>query len=72
MNFDKRNWIATGLSWGVVMFLIVSIAFPWFSGGEIAWQSLLFGLILWAAVGLACSYILKIAGGKKSNQPGTH
>ncbi len=58
--FSKKNWIKTGLIWGMFMFLIISIGSPYFSGQEITWKTLLSGFVTWIIGGLVFAYIMKL------------
>lgn len=75
-RFDKKNWALSGLSWGALMFLTLSIAYPYFVGQEITLKSLLQGLILWTIVGLGFGYLMKLLTNKpiheKDSSPTSH
>jgi len=58
--FDKKNWIHTGLGFGITMFVLMSLLFPLISNEPITWRSLLFGIISWMIGGLVYSYIMKV------------
>lgn len=58
--FDKKSWIKTGLNWGAFMFLIMSIGFPYFTGQEITWKTLLLGIVTWTIGGLGFGYTMKL------------
>lgn len=58
--FDEKNWIKTGLGWGVFMFFAMSIAFPFLSGEEISLYSLWLGLVIWTIGGLGFGYSMKV------------
>lgn len=58
--FDKKSWIKTGLSWGLFMFLIMTVAYPYLDGREITLKSLCLGLVIWAIGGLGFGYTMKV------------
>jgi hypothetical protein len=64
-SFDKKAWRATGLSWGVSMFVIMSIILPYFKGDTITWWTLLLGLIVWTIGGLGFGYMMKLFLGSR-------
>jgi len=63
--FDKKTWVATGLTWGVLMFLMMSIVFPYFKDQEITLQSVLIGVVIWSIGGLGFGYTMKRYTNKK-------
>lgn len=58
--FDQKGWMIEGLGWGALMFLIMSIAFPYFDGESIAWKTLLLGLIICTIGGLGFGYSMRL------------
>jgi hypothetical protein len=58
--FDQKSWMIEGLRWGALMFLIMSIVFPYFDGESITWKTLLLGLIIWTIGGLGFGYSMKL------------
>jgi len=58
--FGKKSWFKTGLTWGVLMFLIMSIVFPYFKGQEITLKILLIEFAIWIISGLIFGYIMKL------------
>lgn len=58
--FSKKDWITSGLIWGALMFLTMSIAYPYLVDHEITWKTLLSGLIMWTIGGLLFGYSMKI------------
>jgi len=55
-------WIKYGLLWGVLMFVILCLFFPWYDNKEITFRSTLSGLVIFGGGGLAFGYIM----GKKN------
>ncbi len=58
--FSKKDWIASGLIWGALMFLTMTIAYPYLVGHEITGKTLLFGLIMWTIGGIGFGYTMKL------------
>lgn len=60
-EFSKKNWIFTGLAWGLFMFLIMGVFFPFVIDKETFNLKLLaFQLIFWLIGGLGFGYIMKV------------
>ena len=66
--FDNKSWIKTGLSWGALMFLTMSIGFPYFEGQEITWITLLLGIVTWTIGGIGFGYTMKLFVNKTINK----
>lgn len=62
--FDKKTWPITGLTFGAIMFVVMSLVYPYLTGVEITWETLLSGAIIWAIGGLTFGYVMKIYMGK--------
>ncbi|MFA8433392.1 MAG: hypothetical protein ACEPOZ_02645 [Marinifilaceae bacterium] len=58
--FDKKSWKATGLTWGVFMFLVMTFIFPFFEGEEITLDSVLIAIPFWTIAGFGFGYAMKI------------
>lgn len=58
--FDKKNWIKTGLIWGIIMFTIMSVLFSYLEGTEITFKTFLINLITWTIGGIFFSYSMKL------------
>lgn len=58
-SFDSKNWISTGLSFGILMFISINLVYPLLTSSPIILNQLAFMLILWLIVGLAFGYSLK-------------
>jgi hypothetical protein len=69
-DFDNKKWIKTGLLWGLFMFLVGSIGFPYFNGQEITWKSVLVGIVIWTIGGLGFGYTMKFIWKKTNNKNG--
>lgn len=54
-----KYWITTGLVWGIFMFIIINLIFPFFTGGQIVWKNTLISLPLWIVSGLGFGVIMK-------------
>ena len=66
--FSKKTWIKTGLGWGAIMFLIMSIGFPYLEDTEITLTSLTIGFIVWTIAGLVFGYTMKSYMGKRGDK----
>lgn len=58
--FGQKTWIKNGLSFGAIMFVILSVGFPILTGQEITSKTLLSGLLIWTVGGLVFGYIMKL------------
>lgn len=58
--FDNKSWIWAGLSWGLFMFVLMSIVYPYYDNQTINWKTLLVGIIIWTISGLGYSYTMKL------------
>lgn len=58
--YDSKNWIKTGLAYGILMFVFVSIVLPFFKGDEITLRSLTIGVIWWIIGGLIFGFVMKV------------
>jgi hypothetical protein len=62
--FEKKGWIYTGLSFGAVMFVIMSLLMPFFFDEEITLETLAVGLVAWTLGGLGFGFFMKLFLGK--------
>lgn len=58
-HFANKQWIATGIVWGFVMFLLGAIAIPYFFNEPITWKSVLIGFPIWLVGGLGYGFTMK-------------
>lgn len=58
--FDQKSWIKTGLSWGVSMFIMMSIIFPLCDGSEINTKTIIMGIVLWTISGFIFGFTMKL------------
>ena len=70
--FEKKTWIKTGLSWGAVMFVVMTFVFPYFDGQEITRSGIVIGLIFWTIGGLMFGYTMKLIMNKKNKKVGNN
>lgn len=63
--FAKKGWIAYGLMFGVIMFLLMEIATPLIMDEEITAFHLAIGVPVWLIAGLGWGYFMKVFSGKK-------
>ena len=68
--FDKNTWIKTGLSWGIFMFIAMSIITPYFEGEEITLKSIILGIVIWSIGGIGFGYSMKKIMNKTMNKTG--
>ncbi|MEX2350024.1 MAG: hypothetical protein WD554_04030 [Flavobacteriaceae bacterium] len=64
--FDEKSWVASGLNWGAFMFVLMSIVYPYFTGGEITLKTLVLGVVIWTIGGLGYGYTMKLYMNKKA------
>ncbi len=58
--FLGRNWIKTGLKFGLLMFLIIGIVFAILQGRMLSWQYLLINFVIMMLGGLVYGLLMKI------------
>lgn len=58
-HFANKQWIATGVVWGFVMFLLGAIAIPYFFHEPITRKSVLIGFPIWLLGGLGYGFTMK-------------
>lgn len=54
-----KKWLKAGLIWGMVMFVIMTIIYPYFNNQEITTKSVLIGFVLWTIGGILFGRTLK-------------
>ncbi len=59
------HWVAVGLVFGVFMFLLNALIFPYFFEYEITWQRLLIIAVFCTLGGLGFGYTMKLLSQKK-------
>jgi hypothetical protein len=52
LNDETHGWWRSGLSWGMWMYLLMSVALPWIDEGRLSQRRLLIGIPLWMIAGL--------------------
>jgi hypothetical protein len=72
MKNSKKNWIKTGLFFGLFMYIIMIIIFPLIEGEEITQRRLLFGIPFGLIGGLGFGYIMKIWMNKMGKENNNH
>ncbi len=65
--YDGWGWIRIGLSWGLAMFVIMSLLYPYFIENDFRWLKVFIGIPVWTLGGLAFGYMMKILMGKPRN-----
>lgn len=53
-----KKWIKEGIAWGVIMFIMMMIIFPWIEGEEITLKRMLVGAPIWGAGGLFYGFLM--------------
>ena len=57
--YSKSNWVATGLVWGVIMYLFTTFLFPCLNGEAIETKKILVGIPIWIMAGLIFGFTVK-------------
>ena len=60
-----KNWLKSGLFFGIFMYVTMTIIFPLIEQKEVTQKSLLIGLPLWLICGLGWGYTMKVWMNKK-------
>lgn len=60
LEYKGKNWIWTGVIWGVLMFLLLGLILPFFKGESLTIQRLLLEWTLFIIAGLGLSYAIKV------------
>ncbi len=50
------RWIIDGLIWGLIMFLVVGVFYPWAKGDGFVAKNMFFHLLWWLGSGLIYGY----------------
>ncbi|HHV03479.1 MAG: hypothetical protein WCQ69_07020 [Bacteroidales bacterium] len=69
---STKNWLKSGLFFGIFMFVSVVIIYPLIKGSEITSKSILIGIPLWLICGLVWGYTNKILMNKKGKENKDH
>jgi len=69
--FENKNWITAGLSFGGIMFVLMSLIFPLIWQEPITWRSITVGIIIWTIAGLLFGFIMKLFLTKKGKHKKT-
>jgi len=64
IKHENASWLKTGIGWGGIMYILVTIVNPLIAGKEITLPMILIGIPLWIVAGLAFGYIMKYWMGK--------
>ena len=54
-----KKWLKSGLIWGFIMFLIMTLIYPYFNDEEITTKKVVIGLVLWTIGGILFGRTLK-------------
>lgn len=55
-NKNNYSWTKLGLIWGVCMYIVMCVVFPYFTNG-IEGKTLIFGLPYWIIIGLFFAWL---------------
>ena len=64
ITHDNTSWLKTGISWGAIMFILMTNVNPLIAGKEITLIMILIGIPLWIVAGLGFGYSMKYWMGK--------
>jgi predicted membrane channel-forming protein YqfA (hemolysin III family) len=67
-RFTKGKWWKEGLSWGLFMFVLMGVLYPWLVGDGLSLQSVGMALPLWLLGGLGYGYSMHLFFRKKIAQ----
>lgn len=60
-----KNWLKSGLLFGLLIYIMGITNFPFFNGKEITYKKILIGIPICLITGLAWGYLMKIWISKK-------
>ena len=66
MTHENTSWLKTGISWGGIMFIFMTIVNPLIIGKEITLLMILIGIPIWTVAGLGFGYSMKYWMGKRT------
>ena len=69
---STKNWLKSGLFFGLFMYVSMIIIFPLIKGEEITQRNLLIGLPFWLIGGLGWGYMMKRWMNKKGKENKAH
>lgn len=69
--YEGIGWVKQGLSWGLVMFVFMTLWIPLIDGDSITLKIVLINLVAWTIGGLLFGYSMKILGVKKQSKSET-
>ncbi len=58
--YTSKDWIKSGIFYGIGMFLITSIILPYVYGEEITSKTILVGIVSWTIGGFLFGFIMKL------------
>jgi len=68
--FEKKNWISTGIAFGIIMFILISVLFPLILQVPIHGKGILYGLLICSIGGLVYGLTLKWYMGVRGSSEG--
>lgn len=60
-HYEGKNWIGTGISWGVFMYVVMVLIYPYFAGEIITMKNMMIGVPIYLIGGLCFGYTTKYA-----------
>ena len=69
---STKNWLTSGLLWGLFMYVSMVLIYPMIRGVEITQKSILIGIPLWLIGGLGWGYTMKRWINKKGKENKAH
>lgn len=67
-SLSKKHWIKTGLIFGGMMFIIMSVIYPLIIRNNITWSHLAVSLVIWTIAGLIFGFIMRFILSRKGSQ----
>ena len=59
ITYENASWLKTGISWGAIMFILMTIVYPLIGGKEITLTMILIGIPIWTVAGLGFGYTMR-------------
>jgi len=57
--FIWENWIGNGIAWGLFMFVLLGLLYPYLAGDVITAELIFINLVLWLVGGLLFGFVMK-------------
>jgi hypothetical protein len=56
-TYSDENWLRSGIIWGMLMFLMLEIVFPLFTGELYTFKKIMYGLLIWGLGGIFFGFV---------------